>query len=195
MRCFRAARTLSLLLLPMLAACVEEPSDGGQGEFSPSSEPTRSDPSAPFLISSPAFTAAGAIPRKHTCDADNVSPPLSFKNAPGNATGVALIMEDPDAPSGTVLHWTFWNLPINVTDLPEKADLDSSGAREGREYRGPCPPVGTHRYFFYAYATDRALDLQAGASVSELRSALRGHVASEAQVYGTYTRPQLPTGA
>jgi Raf kinase inhibitor-like YbhB/YbcL family protein len=181
-----------MLAALLLAACAAPPQD--HEPTTPTSFPLRPTPTGPFDVSSSAFRPMEAIPRTYSCDGDNVSPPLDLTDAPLNATHLALIMDDPDAPSGTVTHWTFWNLPANVTALPEHADMDAYGAREGQTYRGPCPPVGTHRYFFHAYATDRALDLPSGSDVDALRSALPGHVAAQDEMYGTYTRPSLPAG-
>ena len=172
--------------LIFLAGCTQ-PVDVPDDSESPTPRPT-----GVFSISSSAFGDGQAIPRRHSCDAENVSPPIAFGPAPPNASHVALIMEDPDAPFGTVLHWTFWNLPANVTELAENATMVSHGAREGRDYRGPCPPIGTHRYFFYAYATRGALDLAEGSDVAALRAALQGRIDSEARMHGTYTGPNLP---
>lgn len=134
----------------------------------------------------------GEIPRRHTCDDANVSPPLEFTGVPQAAETIALIMEDPDAPGGRViLHWTFWNVAAAETHLDEEVNIPSVGGREGKTYGGPCPPDGEHRYFFYAYAVDTVLELAAGSSVEELRAALKDHTLAETEMYGTYCRPNV----
>lgn len=185
--------TAALVVLVWASGCVGEPADpAAPQEPSPSAPPGTPASNGPFGLRSSAFAPGEPIPSKYTCDGENVSPPLEFENVPPNPPTFALIMEDPDAPSGTVLHWSFWNLPSNVTTLDEAADLGEEGARQGQTYRGPCPPVGEHRYFFYAFAVDRALELAEGSGVEELRSALEGHTVAESEMFGTYFRPQLP---
>lgn len=167
-------------------------------EPAPSASPSPQAPTVPgpFTVRSTAFGHQEDIPTKYSCDADNVSPPLRFANVSGAARTFALIMEDPDAPSGTVLHWTFWNVPANEIELPEDVDVPALGGREGQEYRGPCPPVLEHRYFFYGYAVDAVLELAEGASVSELRAALASHTVATDDFYGLYSRvpPLAPRG-
>lgn len=185
-RAVRIAVILTAALI--LAGCVQ-----GTDDTETTPTPTGAVPDAPPLgIVSAAFEPEGEIPTRHSCDDENVSPPLTFENVTQNAETLALIMEDPDAPSGTVLHWTFWNVAANQTTLPEDVDIAALGGREGQSYRGPCPPDGEHRYFFYGYAVDGTLDLAAGSSVDELRSALNGSAIDEAEMYGTYCRPQAP---
>ncbi len=183
---------MSILTVLAFAGCVT--ADDGPAPSTTNSSPSNPAPSGPFGISSSVFEHMGDIPRKHTCDdtANNVSPPLSFANVPANASTLALIMEDPDAPSGTINHWTFWNLPKNKTELAEAVNIATEGGREGNNYGGPCPPDGEHRYFFYAYAVDSELTLAAGAGVAEMRQALSGHVVDEAEMYGLYCRPNVP---
>lgn len=159
-----------------------------------SSTPPATTDAGTFQLTSSAFAHGDAIPRRHSCDGDNVSPPLAFAKWPPAASHLALIMEDPDAPFGTVLHWTFWNLPVNATDLPVAADVKASGADEGRAYRGPCPPAGLHRYFFYAYATNGTVEADPEGGAAALRAALDGRTLARAEMYGTYFRPSLATG-
>lgn len=176
--------------LVLLAGCLQTTDEA---DPTPSPQQPAADDTALRIVSS-AFEPEGEIPTRHTCDDDTeTSPPLTFQNVTPQAESLALIMEDPDAPSGTVIHWTFWNVPANQTDLPEDVDIPALDGREGQEYRGPCPPDGEHRYFFYAYAVNGTLDLESGASADELRAALDGRTVDQAEMYGTYCRPQAPT--
>jgi hypothetical protein len=149
-------------------------------------------------FSTPAFAAGAQIPRKHTCDGADVSPPLVWSDAPEKTRTFALIVDDPDAPSGTWVHWVLWDIPSAETGLPEnvpKQDALPNGARQGRNdfrrigYGGPCPPRGPdHRYFFKLYALDTKLNLKSGASKSELESAMQGHVLEKVELMGKYHR-------
>jgi len=148
-------------------------------------------------LTSSAFADGGTIPRRHTCDGDDVSPPLAWSGVPDDAISLALIADDPDAPRGTWVHWVLYNLPAAVTSLPEALPADErlpNGALQGRNdfrrtgYGGPCPPSGTHRYFFKLYALDTMLDLAPGATKQELLQAMDGHVLAEAQLMGRYAR-------
>lgn len=180
-----------VLLVAALAGCLTSDETQSPSE-APSAAPTQAPPGT-LRVSSGAFRANESIPREYTCDGENVSPSLNFTGFPSATVSFALIMEDPDAPSGTVLHWTFWNVPKSANMLPRAADVDQLGGREGRTYRGPCPPVGpAHRYFFYGYAVDANLELATGASVTEMRDALKGHVLAEHSFYGLYSRLGLP---
>jgi Raf kinase inhibitor-like YbhB/YbcL family protein len=150
-------------------------------------------------VSSAVFDAGGTIPEKYTCDGDDVSPPLAWGGVPGGTQSFALIVDDPDAPSGIFTHWVLFNLPAQATGLPEgvpaQATLDD-GARQGTNsfrkpgYGGPCPPRGhgTHRYFFKLYALDAMLDLDAGATKEDLTGAMQGHVLAEGELMGRYAR-------
>jgi Raf kinase inhibitor-like YbhB/YbcL family protein len=138
------------------------------------------------------------IPKKYTCDGADLSPALSWDEAPAGTQSLALIVDDPDAPMGTWTHWLIWNIPAKASLLPEdtpKVDLLDNGARQGGNdfkrigYGGPCPPPGKpHRYFFKLYALDARLEVKAGAVRSGLESAMKLHVLSEAQWMGTYAR-------
>jgi Raf kinase inhibitor-like YbhB/YbcL family protein len=149
-------------------------------------------------IASSAFTEGQTIPKKHTCEGADVSPPLEWTGVPGGAKSLALICDDPDAPMGTWVHWVLFNLPPDATALdenvPKKTNLEN-GARQGTSdfrrpgYGGPCPPPGKpHRYFFKIYALDTMLDLKAGAPKRDLEKAMQGHVLAQGQLMGTYKR-------
>jgi Raf kinase inhibitor-like YbhB/YbcL family protein len=149
-------------------------------------------------VTSAKFDPGGMIPAKYTCDGLDVSPPLAWtEGVPGGTRSFALIVDDPDAPSGTFTHWVLFNLPAQATGLPENVPREptlSNGARQGTNgfrrigYGGPCPPSGQHRYFFKLYALYAALDLRDGAAKDELTEAMRGHVLAEAELMGRYAR-------
>jgi Raf kinase inhibitor-like YbhB/YbcL family protein len=125
----------------------------------------------PIKISSTAFTQNGSIPSKYTCDGSDVNPPLMFENVPPEAKSLALIVDDPDAPAGTWVHWVVWNIDPAVKEIKENSL--PPGAQQGisdfrkRGYGGPCPPGGTHRYFFKLYALDTTLTLGPNTTTSE----------------------------
>lgn len=142
-------------------------------------------------VSSSAFENEGIIPSEFTCDGQDASPPISITNVPKNTETLSIIMDDPDAPMGTFTHWVVWNIPPNKTEFAsgEKIDFVQGCTSFGTsEYGGPCPPSGTHRYFFKIYALDTKLDLKPGSSVKELQSAMRGHIIEEAVLMGRYSR-------
>ncbi|NIM89975.1 MAG: YbhB/YbcL family Raf kinase inhibitor-like protein [Candidatus Aminicenantes bacterium] len=148
-------------------------------------------------FSSPAFEEGGLIPEKHTCDGMDASPALSWDSGPEGTKTFALICDDPDAPMGTWVHWILFNIPAGVGELPESIPPErelESGAKQGMNdfhkigYGGPCPPGGTHRYFFKIYALDTEVDLEAGATKSDLLEAMEGHILAEGQLMGKYSR-------
>ncbi len=149
-----------------------------------------------ITVSSEAFKEGEAIPLEYTCDGKDVSPPLSWKGVPENAKSLALIMDDPDAPMGTFVHWVLFNIPSDTTTLPKGiprnqtlADGSSQGMTDfGRTgYGGPCPPRGTHRYYFKVYALDTMLDLRS-ATKQQLENAMKGHVLAQGELMGRYAR-------
>ena len=148
-------------------------------------------------ISSPAFKAGESIPSKYSCDDLDVSPPLIWKNVPEGTESLALICDDPDAPSGTFVHWVLYNLPPDAGSFEEnvpKKDKLGNGALQGKNdfgrlgYGGPCPPSGTHRYYFKLYALDSMLEEKQGMTKKELLKAMETHVLEEIQLMGRYKR-------
>jgi Raf kinase inhibitor-like YbhB/YbcL family protein len=143
-------------------------------------------------ITSPAFEDGGAVPLVHTCDGRNVSPPLAISGVPAEARSLALVVDDPDATYGTWTHWVLWNVApmtaeIPMASVPEgSVEGTTSFGRPG--YGGPCPPFGTHRYFFKLFALDRKLDLPPSADVAALEKAMEGHVVDKAGLVGTYAK-------
>jgi Raf kinase inhibitor-like YbhB/YbcL family protein len=143
-----------------------------------------------LMIESPAFNANEKIPAKFTCDADNINPQLDISGIPQNTASLVLIVDDPDAPGGTWVHWTLWNLDPGTISISENSV--PQGVIEGVTdfgvpgYGGPCPPSGTHRYFFKLFALDITLDLDSSASASDIESAIQGHVLDSAELVGLY---------
>ena len=147
---------------------------------------------AKMKITSSAFQEGGNIPSKFTCDGADVNPALRFEGAPAEAKSLALIVDDPDAPSGLFTHWLAWNIDPKTTDVAENSapakavqgtnDFPKTG------YGGPCPPSGSHRYFFKIFALDQMLDLKAGAKRAEVDAAMRGHVIAQGELMGRYSK-------
>jgi Raf kinase inhibitor-like YbhB/YbcL family protein len=144
-----------------------------------------------FVLTSPAFSNGAPIPKRFTCDGAGVSPPLRWKAPPSRARAFALSVEDPDAPGGTFVHWTGWNLRPSMRRLAVGAHLPVEGENSAgtRGYTGPCPPSGpAHHYVFRLYALKAKLRLRAGASPAAFHAALRGHVLATARLVGRYRR-------
>lgn len=148
-------------------------------------------------ITSTAFQHNGNMPGKYTCDGENISPPLSINDIPAQAKSLALIVDDPDAPIGTWVHWTVWNIDPNTTEIAENSvpkGIAGTSAVEGMTsfgttgYGGPCPPSGTHRYFFKLYALDTLLDLPASAKAGDIEKATSGHILDKTALIGLYKR-------
>jgi Raf kinase inhibitor-like YbhB/YbcL family protein len=149
-------------------------------------------PMSKLSIACPAFLHNEMIPSKYTCDGADVNPPLSIGNIPEKTKSLALIVDDPDAPMGTWVHWIVWNIGTGTKEIRENSV--PQGALQGRndfrkqEYGGPCPPSGTHRYFFKLYALDSSLTVKAGATKAQIEEAMRGHVLAQAELIGLYRR-------
>lgn len=140
---------------------------------------------------SPVFEHQQKIPAKYTCKGENISPPLEFIDVPQNAKGLVLIVDDPDAPAGTWIHWIVFNIPISVSSIAENSKPEgtlgvTSFGKPG--YGGPCPPSGTHRYFFKLYALDSTLDLSANADKKAVGEAMNGHIIEKAEMIGLFSK-------
>ena len=144
-----------------------------------------------MMLSSASFENEKLIPAEYTCDGDDVSPPLTITEVPKNAKSLALIMDDPDAPVGTFTHWVVWNI------LPQKSQFAKGEQVQFKQgstdfgstgYGGPCPPSGTHRYFFKLYALDSMLDLKDNTTKKDLEKAMIGHIIEQATLIGKYSR-------
>lgn len=151
----------------------------------------------PMDIKSSAFEQGGMIPPKYTCEGNNNSPPLTWKGAPDGTKSIALIADDPDAPRGTWVHWVYYDIPQQVSHLSgdiSKGNKPDTGGTQGVNdfgnvgYDGPCPPSGTHRYYFKIYALDTMLNLKPGASKKELLKAMEGHVLREGALMGKFSK-------
>lgn len=174
----RIVPVLFILLLTSVAAVAEPPGNA---------------PAEKFTMTSPAFEEGGIIPQRFTCSGENLSPPLKWSAPPGETRSFALILDDPDAASGTFVHWVVFNIGPGVRALPEGTDLRNAvqGSNDfGKKgYGGPCPPPGpTHRYFFNLYALDKPVDLSGSIRKSDLLSAMKGHIIAEARLMGRFSR-------
>jgi Raf kinase inhibitor-like YbhB/YbcL family protein len=148
-------------------------------------------------LTSLGFEPNELIPPKYTCDGQDISPSLAWQNVPETAQSLALICDDPDAPRGTFVHWVVYNLPASLTTLPEAVPHGPSleqGGLQGKNdfgkigYGGPCPPGGTHRYYFTLYALDQPLTLEPGVTKQQVLQAIAGHQLAKAQLMGRYRR-------
>ena len=144
---------------------------------------------AKMEITSPEFKHNGFIPKKFTCQGEDINPALEIKNIPKGTNSLALIVDDPDAPMGTWVHWVVFDIPvvdkIKEDSVPGKQGVNDSGKRN---YGGPCPPSGTHRYFFKIYAFDSKLNLNEGISKEDMEDAMEGHILGEAELIGLYKK-------
>jgi Raf kinase inhibitor-like YbhB/YbcL family protein len=146
---------------------------------------------AKMKITSSVFQQGGNIPSKFTCDGADTSPPLQIQEVPPTAKSLVLIVDDPDAPSGLFTHWIIWNISPQASTIAEgSAPKGVEGMNDfGKSrYGGPCPPSGTHRYFFKIFALDKELDLPAGSKRAQLDAAMKGHVIAQGELMGRYSR-------
>jgi Raf kinase inhibitor-like YbhB/YbcL family protein len=150
-------------------------------------------------LHSSAFEHRGTIPKLHTCEGQDISPPLRWSGVPAQASSLVLIVDDPDAPDPgapvrTGVHWVLVDMAAGATGLPEGGTPLPAGAREGlndwqlQGYRGPCPPVGSHRYFFKLYALDTSLPALQRPTKAMVEQAMKGHVLAQAELVGTYQK-------
>jgi hypothetical protein len=143
-------------------------------------------------LKSDAFTNGQSIPVKYSCRGSNISPALAWSNAPSGTQSYALIVDDPDAPAGTWVHWVVYNIPSSTTSLQENADTSNlsvgKNSSGNMHYDGPCPPSGTHRYFFKLYALDSQLSLSPGASKEQLLNSMKGHILAQGELMGTFSK-------
>jgi Raf kinase inhibitor-like YbhB/YbcL family protein len=172
---------LSLLLLFAAGCKAQEAPSAQEGELDMT-----------IQITSSAFTEGSTIPRLYTCDDKNVSPPLAWTGVPTTTVSLVIIMDDPDAPSGTWVHWVLYNLPPDLTGYDQGMSgkgTDGKNDFNRMGYGGPCPPRGsTHRYYIKLYALDARLDLKAGAGKSQVENLMRGHILAQGQLMGKYGR-------
>ena len=140
-------------------------------------------------ITSSKFNHEEFIPAKFTCDGEDINPPLAFEDIPQDARSLALIVDDPDAPMRTWVHWVVYDIPvrdgINENSVPDKLGTNDFTRQR---YGGPCPPIGTHRYFFKLYALDAILNLEEGLEKGDLEKAMQGHTLEKAELIGLYKK-------
>lgn len=148
-------------------------------------------------LSTKAFEPGGMIPALFTCDSENISPDLSWQDLPDGTASLAIICDDPDAPVGTWVHWVYFDIPVELNGLPQGVPClerpEHGGVQGVNDFRklgygGPCPPGGTHRYFFNLYALDSVLELAPGSTKKQLLKAMAGHVLGQAELMGRYKR-------
>lgn len=183
-------------LLTVLVSVVMTGCSTGPQPLPPQPPPRQSpEKKSDLKVTSAAFKEGQLIPRQYTCDGVNVSPPLEWSGVPKSARTIAIIADDPDAPSGNWAHWVLYNLPADnigfVENLPATENLKAGGFQGKNDfgkigYGGPCPPAGSHRYFFKVYALDAELPLKAGATKAEVEKAFENHVVAQGQLMGTY---------
>jgi len=189
---------IGALLLSNAIACGSRQQSAHPPEISQASVSNPSPQQKSELkLTSSAFKEGEAIPRGYTCNGANVSPPLEWTGMPKTAKTIAIIADDPDAPAGTWVHWVVYNLPAEglglIENTPQTETLNGGGLQGKNDfgkigYGGPCPPSGTHRYFFKFYVLDSELPLKSGATKAEVEKAMEGHIAGQAQLMGTYHR-------
>ena len=193
---------LTILSLLIVAGCAQEAADEGvndaaaqiaadDGLDETSVGTEEADTMEELVITSDAFKNNEMIPATYTCEGDDNSPPLNIENVPFNSVSFALIMDDPDAPSGTFVHWIAWNIPISnqipTNGLPEGA-VQGVNDFGNNNYGGPCPPSGKHRYFFKIYALDTPLDISEKSDKQDLEKAMEGHILAEGKLVGLYEK-------
>ena len=186
-------RLMVVLVSLALIGCANRTQPATQPSETNSAKPEKAE----IKLTSAAFKDGESIPRAYTCDGVNISPPLEWSGVPKTAKTLAIVCEDPDAPAGTWVHWVLYNLPADniglVENLPATETLKAGGFQGKNDfgkigYGGPCPPSGTHRYFFKIYALDSELPLKAGATKAEVMKAMEGHILLQGQLMGTYRR-------
>lgn len=190
-----------IIILALAALIVYRNSGGKTTTFNaPPPANTQINTTTPMTISSPAFLDSQAIPKQFTCDGDGINPALQFTDVPGEAKSLALLVEDPDAPTGTWIHWLMWNIPSTVTEIAQNSvppgAVQGQGSSGQNVFGAPCPPtpmpgsglVGIHHYIFTVYALDSKLTLPSYSTAENLHSAMQGHIITQAQIIGLYGR-------
>lgn len=168
---------LTLLLILFITSCTQSAVIQNEGDT--------------MKITSPAFKESGMIPSEYTCTGNDISPELIIEGVPASAKSLALIMDDPDAPAGTWDHWVVFNIPAETKNIAKATEPQGNAGMNSWKktgYGGPCPPSGTHRYFFKLYALDTKLELNQGATKTELLEAMKGHIVAEAKLMGKFQK-------
>lgn len=188
---------LLLILAAGAAACAPPAAQDTSSAESQAITVQTEEAAMSFTLTSPAFANGVAIPAEYTCRGRDLSPALAWSEPPAGTQSFALIMDDPDAPMGIWVHWVIFNIPASSRGLREGVPTDpqlGDGAVQGRTsagstgYHGPCPPSGTHRYFFKLYALDTTLALSSKADKKDVLAAMEGHILASAELMGTFSR-------
>jgi Raf kinase inhibitor-like YbhB/YbcL family protein len=192
----RASRLVFLLIFACAALDLARSDLPATSANSSTSLPEKE--SSMFQIKSNAFQGDANIPSRFTCEGENISPELSWSGAPQGTKTFALVLHDPDAPRrGGYTHWVVFNIPATENQVAENAPKNSNfpgGGTQGKNddgssgYTGPCPPSGTHRYYFHLYAVDQELNLRENATGEQLQKALKGHIVGQAEFMGRYQK-------
>jgi Raf kinase inhibitor-like YbhB/YbcL family protein len=143
-----------------------------------------------LIVKSSVFEPSKPIPKKYTCDGNDINPPLTIEGSPKEAKTLVLIIDDPDAPRGTFDHWVVWNIPASTSKIGENTVPGKEGTNGAGQpsYMGPCPPGGTHRYFFKVYALDTELNLGINSRKKDVEKAMQNHILAKGELIGLYTR-------
>lgn len=190
------APTETATAVPTETATIQ-PTRSAEADPTDTKAPPTPVPVQAFGITSPSFAHEQMIPVQHTCDGKDTSPELAWTTPPPGTKSLVLIADDPDAPGGTWVHWVLFNIPADAAGLTQGVPADEQlpdGSIQGKNswprtgYSGPCPPSGTHRYYFKLYALDTILSLDASATKEHVIEAMTGHALAETELMGTYTR-------
>ncbi len=190
-------KILFIGLVMSIAACTSQPAQVVSPTEIQSTNIQTEEVPMTFKLTSPAFENGAAIPSDFSCKGRDISPALTWTDPPAGTKSFTIIMDDPDAPIGTWVHWVIFNIPASTHDLKEGTPTDaklSDGSIQGitsarsTGYHGPCPPSGTHRYFFKLYALDVMLELSSKADKKDVLAAMEGHVLANTELMGTFSR-------
>lgn len=171
-------------VLLLLVGCLSQAPETSDKELLPSEVEI-----IELIVTSPVFAHNGDIPSKYTCHGEDINPPLEIEGIPEGTVSLVLIVEDPDAPRGTWVHWVVFNIePANTIAEDSVPGTEATNDFRRQSYGGPCPPSGTHRYFFIVYALDIRLDLDSTAQESDIIRAMEGHILAKGELIGLFTK-------
>lgn len=177
-------RVIPVVLLLLVVGCFNQAPEEPE-EIAPTEEVEMKE----LTVTSPAFQHNGAVPSKYTCQGEDINPPLEIAGIPEGTVSLVLIVEDPDAPMGTWIHWVVWNIdPEKIIEEDSVPGTEGTNDFRRHSYGGPCPPSGTHRYIFRVYALDTELDLDSTAKKQDVERAMEGHILAEGELIGLYSK-------
>src|SRR6266498_4582523 len=185
-----------ILSFILISSCAYSPTKTSE---TPTVQTQATEVNMSLEITSNAFANGQSIPVKYSCVGKNISPALAWNEPPAGTQSFALIVDDPDAPMGTWVHWVLFNIPISERNLKEDLPItgkntDPNAIYVGKNssgntrYDGPCPPSGTHRYYFKLYALDTTINLLPGATKEQVLNAMKGHVLAQGELMGTFSK-------